>query len=86
VGFCVLVLCSFNCHHQFNDFLFVIFTSAATVGFLVAIVLDNTLHKKEAKVNRGRHFWKKFRTWKGDPRNEEFYSLPYNLNKFFPPM
>lgn len=72
--------------HWFNDFLFVIFTSAATVAFIVAMVLDNTLQRKESKKNRGRHYWKNFRTWKGDQRNEEFYSLPYNLNKFFPPM
>ncbi|KAI5070161.1 hypothetical protein GOP47_0014504 [Adiantum capillus-veneris] len=74
--------------HWFNDFLFVIFTSSATVAFILAMVLDNTLQRKDAytKKNRGRHYWKKFRTWKEDRRNEEFYSLPYNLNKFFPPM
>ncbi|KAH7278382.1 hypothetical protein KP509_38G038700 [Ceratopteris richardii] len=72
--------------HWFNDFIFVIFTSAATVAFILAMVFDNTLHRKEAKKNSGRHFWKNFRAWKNDPRNDEFYSLPYNLNKFFPPM
>jgi hypothetical protein len=27
----------------------------------------------------------KFRKFKGDNRNEEFYTLPFNLNRFFPP-
>jgi hypothetical protein len=27
----------------------------------------------------------KFRTFRGDNRNEEFYTLPFNLNRFFPP-
>eukprot|EP00249_Psilotum_nudum_P005972 c19368_g1_i1 orf=386-1966(-) len=72
--------------HWFNDILFVIFTSSATVAFIVAVFLDNTLHVREAKKDRGMPWWSKFRTWKGDNRNEEFYSLPFNLNKFFPPI
>lgn len=72
--------------HWFNDVFFVIFTSAATVSFMVAIVLDNTLQVKSAKKDRGMPWWAKFRTWKGDNRNEEFYSLPFNMNKYFPPM
>lgn len=71
--------------HWFNDFIFVIFASAATVGFIIALVLDTTLKGKETRRYSGRHYWKRFRTWKGDPRNEEFYSLPFRLNKFFPP-
>ncbi|MCO5603806.1 hypothetical protein L7F22_057958 [Adiantum nelumboides] len=69
--------------HWFNDMFFVIFTSAATVAFLIAIVLDNTLQVTSAKKDRGMTWWEKFKTWKGDTRNEEFYSLPFNMNKYF---
>eukprot|EP00249_Psilotum_nudum_P002635 c15755_g1_i2 orf=462-2057(-) len=72
--------------HWFNDIFFVIFTSTATVAFIVSMFLDNTLHVRDAKNDRGMPWWSKFRTWKGDNRNEEFYSLPFNLNKFFPPI
>jgi nucleobase transporter 1/2 len=34
--------------------------------------------------DRGYHWWDKFRSFKTDSRSEEFYSLPFNLNKFFP--
>ncbi|MCO5578683.1 hypothetical protein L7F22_032527 [Adiantum nelumboides] len=69
--------------HWFNDMFFVIFTSAATVAFLIAIVLDNTLQVTSAKKDRGMTWWEKFKTWKGDTRNEEFYSLPFHMNKYF---
>ena len=65
---------------------FVIFTSAATVTFIVSMTLDNTLQAKSSERDRGMLLWTKFRTWKGDTRNEEFYSLPFNMNKYFPPM
>lgn len=69
----------------FNDFLNTIFTSAPTIALIIAVFLDNTLGVEKAKKERGMPWWVKFRTFKGDSRNEEFYTLPFNLNKFFPP-
>ncbi|MBA0774952.1 hypothetical protein Gotri_010119 [Gossypium trilobum] len=69
----------------FNDFLNTIFFSSPTVALLVAVFLDNTLDYKDSARDRGMPWWVKFRTFKGDSRNEEFYTLPFNLNRFFPP-
>lgn len=73
-------------HVQFNDMINVLFSSKAFVGGVVAFFLDNTLHRRDgtARKDRGHHFWDRFRSFKTDPRSEEFYSLPFNLNKFFP--
>ncbi|RWR83285.1 nucleobase-ascorbate transporter 6 [Cinnamomum micranthum f. kanehirae] len=70
----------------FNDIINVPFSSEAFVAGLVAFFLDNTLHRGHTatRKDRGYHWWDKFRSFKGDTRSEEFYSLPYNLNKFFP--
>eukprot|EP00268_Persea_americana_P012080 TRINITY_DN1506_c0_g1_i3.p1 TRINITY_DN1506_c0_g1~~TRINITY_DN1506_c0_g1_i3.p1 ORF type:complete len:541 (+),score=79.64 TRINITY_DN1506_c0_g1_i3:1129-2751(+) len=70
----------------FNDMINVPFSSKAFVAGLVAFFLDNTLLRKNSatRKDRGYHWWDKFRSFKTDPRSEEFYSLPYNLNKFFP--
>uniref|UniRef100_A0A0R0IKM1 Nucleobase-ascorbate transporter 2 n=1 Tax=Glycine max TaxID=3847 RepID=A0A0R0IKM1_SOYBN len=69
----------------FNDFLNTIFFSSPTVALIVAVFLDNTLDYKDSAKDRGMPWWAKFRTFKGDSRNEEFYTLPFNLNRFFPP-
>lgn len=69
----------------FNDFLNTIFFSSPTVALIVAVFLDNTLDYKDRAKDRGMPWWAKFRTFKGDSRNEEFYTLPFNLNRFFPP-
>ncbi|OVA03440.1 Xanthine/uracil/vitamin C permease [Macleaya cordata] len=69
----------------FNAFLNTIFSSPPTVGLIVAVVLDNTLEVEKSKKDRGMPWWVKFRTFRGDNRNEEFYTLPFNLNRFFPP-
>ncbi|AEC08934.1 Nucleobase-ascorbate transporter 2 [Arabidopsis thaliana] len=69
----------------FNDFLNTIFLSSPMVALMVAVFLDNTLDYKETARDRGLPWWAKFRTFKGDSRNEEFYTLPFNLNRFFPP-
>lgn len=69
----------------FNDILDVLFSSPATVALIVAVFLDSTYHVKASKIERGMPWWAKFRSFKGDNRNEEFYSLPFNLHKFFPP-
>lgn len=70
---------------QFNDFVNTIFFSPPTVALIVAVFLDNTLDYKDSARDRGMPWWVKFRTFKGDSRNEEFYTLPFNLNRFFPP-
>ncbi|KAL4588962.1 hypothetical protein LXL04_001863 [Taraxacum kok-saghyz] len=69
----------------FNAFLNTIFSSPPTVGMMVAVFLDNTLDVVNSKKDRGMPWWVKFRTFRGDNRNEEFYTLPFNLNRFFPP-
>lgn len=71
---------------QFNDMINVVFSSKAFVGGATALLLDSTLHRHDstARKDRGHHFWDRFRSFKTDPRSEEFYSLPFNLNKFFP--
>ncbi|CAD6225097.1 unnamed protein product [Miscanthus lutarioriparius] len=70
----------------FNDMINVPFSSKPFVAGLVAYILDNTLQIKESAVrkDRGNHWWEKFRSFKKDARSQEFYSLPFNLNKFFP--
>ncbi|CAK9138646.1 unnamed protein product [Ilex paraguariensis] len=70
----------------FNDIVNVPFSSEAFVAGLLAYFLDNTLHKKDGSIrkDRGKHWWDKFKSFKGDSRNEEFYALPFNLNKYFP--
>ncbi|RZR70702.1 hypothetical protein BHM03_00001103 [Ensete ventricosum] len=70
---------------SFNGFLNTIFLSPPTVGLIVSIFLDNTLEVEKSKKDRGMPWWVKFRTFRGDNRNEEFYTLPFNLNRFFPP-
>ncbi|KAL4325972.1 hypothetical protein GQ457_11G004330 [Hibiscus cannabinus] len=69
----------------FNAFMNTVFSSPATVGLTVAVFLDNTIEVEKSKKDRGMPWWVKFRTFRGDNRNEEFYTLPFNLNRFFPP-
>ncbi|CAL1357203.1 unnamed protein product [Linum trigynum] len=70
----------------FNDMINVPFSSEAFVAGILAMFLDVTMHKKENAIrkDRGMHWLDKFRSFKTDTRSEEFYSLPFNLNKFFP--
>ncbi|KAJ1402846.1 Xanthine/uracil/vitamin C permease [Sesbania bispinosa] len=70
----------------FNNIVQVIFSSPATVAFIVAYLLDSTLSRGHSFTHRdsGRHWWEKFRNFNQDTRSEEFYSLPLNLNRFFP--
>ncbi|KAK4402373.1 Nucleobase-ascorbate transporter 6 [Sesamum angolense] len=70
----------------FNDIINVPFSSEAFVAGILAYFLDNTMHKKDSGIrkDRGKHWWDKFRSFKTDTRSEEFYSLPFNLNKYFP--
>lgn len=77
---------SLNFLFQFNDMINVPFASEPFVAGFLALFLDVTLHSKDnaMKKDRGMHWWDKFRSFKTDTRSEEFYSLPFNLNKFFP--
>ncbi|ERM99550.1 hypothetical protein AMTRI_Chr10g230730 [Amborella trichopoda] len=70
----------------FNDIINVPFSSEAFVGSIVAMFLDITLPPRDTatRKDRGLHWWDKFRSFKGDTRSEEFYALPFRLNKFFP--
>ncbi|OMO57345.1 Xanthine/uracil/vitamin C permease [Corchorus capsularis] len=70
----------------FNDMINVPFSSEAFVAGILAMFLDVTLHRKDntTRKDRGMHWWDRFRSFKTDTRSEEFYSLPFNLNKFFP--
>ncbi|KAI3504610.1 hypothetical protein L2E82_46518 [Cichorium intybus] len=69
----------------FNNMVNVPFSSEAFVAGVVAYFLDNTLHKDSSvRKDRGKHWWDKFRSFHTDSRSEEFYSLPFNLNKYFP--
>ncbi|KAG2716911.1 hypothetical protein I3760_03G149300 [Carya illinoinensis] len=69
----------------FNAIINTVFSSPPTVGLIVAVFLDNTLEVEKSKTDRGMTWWGKFRSFRGDNRNEEFYTLPFNLNRFFPP-
>ncbi|OVA05893.1 Xanthine/uracil/vitamin C permease [Macleaya cordata] len=71
---------------SFNVIVNVIFSSHATVAAIVAFTLDCTLYRSDSVVRKdcGLVWWDKFRYFKTDTRSEEFYSLPYNLNKYFP--
>ncbi|KAE8707600.1 Nucleobase-ascorbate transporter 6 [Hibiscus syriacus] len=70
----------------FNNVMQVIFSSPATVAIIIAFFLDSTHSYGHSSIRRdsGRHWWEKFRTYSTDTRTEEFYSLPANLNRFFP--
>ncbi|XP_042508765.1 nucleobase-ascorbate transporter 7-like [Macadamia integrifolia] len=70
----------------FNDIMYVIFSSHATVAAIVAFFLDLTLNRGDPTTRRdsGAHWWEKYRVFKAENRSEEFYALPYNLNKYFP--
>ncbi|GKV19808.1 hypothetical protein SLEP1_g30026 [Rubroshorea leprosula] len=70
----------------FNNIIQVIFSSPATVAIIVAFFLDCTHSYGHSSIRHdsGRHWWEKFRYFDSEIRSEEFYSLPFNLNKFFP--
>ncbi|KAG6429604.1 hypothetical protein SASPL_107656 [Salvia splendens] len=70
----------------FNDMINVPFSSEPFVAGFLGLVLDLTMPPKDTttRKDRGMHWWDKFRSYKTDTRSEEFYSLPLNLNKFFP--
>ncbi|KAJ7960026.1 Nucleobase-ascorbate transporter-like protein [Quillaja saponaria] len=71
----------------FNNFVQVIFTSPTTVASMIALFLDLTHSLGQCSTFRdsGRKWWEPFMKFNQDSRNKEFYSLPFNLDKFFPP-
>ncbi|XP_047336443.1 nucleobase-ascorbate transporter 6-like [Impatiens glandulifera] len=72
----------------FNDMLTVIFTSHVTVSAVIAILLDRTLPREndDGRRDNGLQMWERFVKYNTDPRTDEFYRLPFNLNSFFPPV
>jgi xanthine/uracil permease len=67
--------------HWFNNIL----GSPIIITFLVACVLDNTLTQHVTKKDRGLVYTRKFKRFEKDPRNIEFYRLPFDLEEIFPP-
>ncbi|MBA0566640.1 hypothetical protein Golob_011438 [Gossypium lobatum] len=70
----------------FSDIVVVIFMSHTTVAALVALFFDLTLCREndESRKDIGLNWWEKFSFYKSDVRNDEFYALPFRLNKLFP--
>ncbi|KAK7383233.1 hypothetical protein VNO78_28907 [Psophocarpus tetragonolobus] len=79
-------------HHKgprwLNDVVTVIFMSHTTVAALVAFILDVTLSREDdaARKDIGLQWWERFSLYSADVKNDEFYSLPYKLDKLFPPV
>lgn len=70
---------------QFNNILNVFFGSPVIITILVATVLDLTLTRHVTKRDRGKMWIKRFKGFHDDPRNLEFYRLPFGLHRMFPP-
>ncbi|KAF4346099.1 hypothetical protein F8388_003347 [Cannabis sativa] len=70
----------------FNDLVMVVFMSHTTVAALVVLILDCTLFRENDSTRKdsGLHWWEKFSLYGSDVRNDEFYALPFNLDKLFP--
>ncbi|XP_057762311.1 nucleobase-ascorbate transporter 7-like [Arachis stenosperma] len=72
----------------FNDMINVSMSSKAFVGGSLALLLDATLRKKDGQTRKdsGMQWWDRFISFQKDARSAAFYSLPFNLDKFFPSM
>ncbi|KAK9069488.1 hypothetical protein SSX86_011392 [Deinandra increscens subsp. villosa] len=66
----------------FDTLVLVVFMSHASVAIMIAMILDCTL----GLVNKenGKDWWAKFDVYGKDVRTNEFYKLPWTLNKWFP--
>ncbi|KAK8641297.1 hypothetical protein V6N13_010711 [Hibiscus sabdariffa] len=77
-----------SAHHTglFSDIILVIFMSHTTVAAVVALFFDLTLSREndETRKDSGLNWWERFSLYKSDVRNDEFYALPWRLNKLFP--
>ncbi|MFQ6653015.1 hypothetical protein Gotur_024632 [Gossypium turneri] len=60
------------------------FSPPTMVGLTVPVILDSTIEVEKSKKDRGLLWWVKFRSFRGDNRNEE-YTFPFNLNMYFLP-
>ncbi|CAM6106117.1 unnamed protein product [Calypogeia fissa] len=70
----------------FNNIVNAFFSSGAVVALIVASILDNTVRIEQiTPKDRGMHWFERFHEFTKDSRNEEFYSLPYILHRYFPP-
>ncbi|XLT58596.1 hypothetical protein S245_051780, partial [Arachis hypogaea] len=72
----------------FNDMINVSMSSKAFVAGSLALLLDATLRKKDGQTRKdsGMQWWDRFISFQKDARSAAFYSLPFNLDKFFPSM
>ncbi|KAI3788563.1 hypothetical protein L2E82_01333 [Cichorium intybus] len=66
----------------FNNMVSVVLMSHASVAVMIAMILDCTL--SHGKNENGKDWWEKFAVYGKDVRSDEFYKLPWKLNKFFP--
>ncbi|KAL4334875.1 hypothetical protein GQ457_07G036030 [Hibiscus cannabinus] len=77
-----------SAHHTslFSDIILVIFMSHTTVAAVVALFFDLTFSREndETRKDSGLNWWERFSLYKSDVRNDEFYALPWRLNKLFP--
>ncbi|KAB1208905.1 putative nucleobase-ascorbate transporter 10 [Morella rubra] len=70
----------------FDYIVTVIFMSHTTVASLVALILDCSLSRATDATRKetGLHWWMRFSLYSSYIRNDEFYELPFGLNKLFP--
>ncbi|GJS59505.1 putative nucleobase-ascorbate transporter 10 [Tanacetum coccineum] len=72
----------FGCLQQFDNMVSVVLMSHASVAVTIPMILDCTLGRENNE--NGKDWWEKFAMYGKDVRNDEFYKLPWKLNKFFP--
>lgn len=72
---------------QVNDTMSTIFTSYAMIAAVDAVIVDQALpfSNDEACKDNGSHSWDKFVVYTKGVRSDEFYRLPCQFNRFFPP-
>lgn len=70
-----------------NDTMSTIFTSYAMIAAVDAVIVDQALpfSNDEACKDNGSHSWDKFVVYTKGVRSDEFYRLPCQFNRFFPP-
>ncbi|XP_024962351.1 putative nucleobase-ascorbate transporter 10 [Cynara cardunculus var. scolymus] len=66
----------------FDNMVSVVLMSHASVAVMIAMVLDCTLCKGNDEYRKD--WWEKFAVYGKDIRSDEFYKLPWQLNKLFP--
>ncbi|KAL4587290.1 hypothetical protein LXL04_000158 [Taraxacum kok-saghyz] len=66
----------------FDNTVSVVMMSHASVAVMIAMIFDCTLTL--GKNENGKDWWEKFAVYGKDVRSDEFYRLPWKLNKLFP--